>query len=123
MPAKKNDVNFYFEYKRINPRGMGQDNLIYFNYKSPDGVHDPTPLVYVLEKQLDRFYGLNVHYDNKEFFEIIYNTEEKVNTFLEKEFYRLYPEKKQELQKKRQKFNKTLFKEQDYKQVSKRIPK
>lgn len=44
-----------------------------FNYRSPEGVHDKKPLVYVVEVQADRVYGLNVHYDFKLMENIIAN--------------------------------------------------
>ena len=108
MPRQQ-DILYYFEYKKITPSSLVQDNLIYFNYKSPNGVHDKTPLVYVLEKRLDRVFGLNVHYDAGELFELINTTELKINKTLENEFFKKYPAAKKELQEKRLKFSKDLL--------------
>lgn len=121
--AKQQDILYYFEYKKISPSALVQDNLIYFNYHSPNGVHDKTPLVYVLEKRLDRIYGLNVHYDAGELFEIINSTETKINKVLENEFFKKYPEQRKELQKKRIKFHRDLLQEDDKKEFAKRISK
>lgn len=120
MPRQQ-DILYYFEYKKITPSSLVQDNLIYFNYKSPNGVHDKTPLVYVLEKRLDRVFGLNVHYDAGELFELINTTELKINKTLENEFFKKYPAAKKELQEKRLKFSKDLLQEADKKEFAKRI--
>ncbi len=121
MPAKEKDVAFYFEYKKITPRALVQDNLIYFSYKSPNGVHDPAPLVYVLEKQNDGIYGLNIHYDSTQLFEIIDNTSAKINSILEKEFNKKYPDRKKQLQKERVPFDKSLLEASDKKIFARKI--
>jgi len=121
--AKKFRLEDYYTFKNVTPRSLEQDNLVFFSYHSPNGVHDKTPLVYVLEKQLDRFYGLNLHYDSLELQEVIQNIQVKTNTFLEKEWYKKYPEKKKQLKESKAKFTKQLLEPKDLKEFSNRFPK
>lgn len=123
MASKNKDISFYFDYKDVRPNSLVQDNVITFNYKSPEGVHDKAPLVYVLEKQLDRIFGLNLHYDSKQFFDIITTVQLKVNKILEQEYYKKYPEKRKELREQRVKFDKALLTEEDKKQFGRRVNK
>lgn len=66
-PAKINIYNlrYFFDLKPISAGQIVPGMLIQFNYRSPEGVHDVKPLVYVLEAEQDRVWGINVHYDFK----------------------------------------------------------
>jgi len=86
-----------FDYRNVTPSSLQKGNLIYFKYSSPNGVHDKSPLVYVLEKTFDKIYGLNLHYDFSEIQTLTENVDFKVNNFLEKKFFSKYPEKRKEL--------------------------
>jgi hypothetical protein len=63
-PSKVNIYNLssFFNFKPISPGQIYPGNLIQFNYRSPEGVHDKKPLVYVLEVEGDRIWGINLHY-------------------------------------------------------------
>lgn len=119
--AKAFKLTDYFMLRNVTPGSLQQDNLITFAYKSPNGVHDKNPLVIVVEKRLDRIFGFNLHYDMTEMDEVLINTYNKINTFLEKEYYRKYPEKKNELRKKRMKFDKSMLQPDDLKTFSRRV--
>lgn len=119
--AKPFKLTEYFLMRDVTPSSLQQDNLISFAYKSPNGVHDKNPLVIVVEKRLDRIFGFNLHYDMKEMDEVLINTYNKVNTILEREFYRKYPEKRNELRKKRIKFDKSMLTPEDLKTFSRRV--
>jgi hypothetical protein len=121
--ATQKDVLKYFIYNNVRPASLVQDNLIYFSYQSPEGVHDKMPLVLVLEKQLDRLYGINVHYDSKQLLEIITNTQKKIIKLLEAEYYKKYPDNKKRLLKEHRKFDLSLLVEEDVKEFSKKINK
>lgn len=120
--AKFKPENFFI-FRSVSPSALVQNNLITFAYKSPAGVHDGNPLVFVTEKRMDRFYGINIHYDMSEMQDIVTNTDKKVMQFLEKEYYKKYPENKKKLNETRQKFNKGLITEDEYKEFSLKIPK
>lgn len=117
-PFKETD---YFNFKSISPSSLQQDNLISFSYHSPNGVHDKFPLVLVVEKQLDRIYGFNLHYDMQEMQELLENTNKKIVSFLEKEWYKKYPDKRIELAKQKKVFNKFLVEQKDLKDITRRI--
>ena len=119
--AKPFRLTDYFLMRDVTPASLQQDNLISFSYKSPNGVHDKNPLVLVIEKRLDRIFGFNLHYDMKEMDEVLINAYNKVNVALEKEYYRKYPDKQNELRKKRLKFDKSMLNEDDFKTFSRRI--
>jgi hypothetical protein len=121
MMAKPFKLTDYFLMRNVTPSSLQQDNLITFSYKSPNGVHDNAPLVLVVEKRLDRIFGFNLHYDMREMDEVLINTYNKVNTILEREYYRKYPEKRNELRKKRVKFDKTMLTPEDLKTFSRRV--
>lgn len=53
--------------------------------------------------------------------EVLINAYNKVNVALEKEYYRKYPDKQNELRKKRLKFDKSMLNEDDFKTFSRRI--
>lgn len=63
-PAKVNIYNlpYFFNFKSVSSNQIFPGSLIQFNYRSPDGVHDKKPLVYVLETESDRLWGINLHY-------------------------------------------------------------
>jgi hypothetical protein len=119
--AKPFKLTDYFLLRSVTPSSLQQDNLITFSYKSPNGVHDKNPLVLIVEKRLDRVFGFNVHYHMVEMDEILINTYNKVNTILEREFYRKYPEKRNELRKKKTKFDKSMLIPEDLKTFSRRV--
>ena len=116
-------IEEYFNYKSVTPSSLQQDNVIQFSYKSPKGVHDETPLVLITEKLVDRCYGINIHYDMSELNEIVTNIENELLPFLEKEYYKKYPDNKKKLQEQRIKFNKSLITEQEYHEMMNRFPK
>ena len=120
MPRKLTEKDV-FDYKRVTPSTLQQDNFVSFKYKSPNGVHDPQPLVYVVEKQLDRFYGFNVHYDNVEYQDLVNNVTKKVNKFLQEQWLRKYPENKKKLKESKIPFNKSMIDKKDLKEFSNRI--
>lgn len=112
-----------FEYRNVTPSALQQNNLISFSYKSPNGVHDKNPLVYVLEKRLDRFYGINLHYDMDEMENLAQNTEDKIIRLLENSWYTKYPKKKAELKKNRQEFDTSLVEPKDLAEFKRKINK
>jgi len=119
--AKKLGIPDFFTAKDVTPSSLQQSNLISFSYKSPNGVHDKAPLVWVVERQFDRIYGINLHYDMIEFNDLLESTYNKINILLEKEFYKKYPDKKQLLQKKKIKFDKQLLEVKDLTDFKRRI--
>jgi hypothetical protein len=112
-----------FEYRNVSPSSLMPGNLIYFKYKSPNGVHDRAPLVYVLSKEFDRIYGINVHYDMDELQDIVDVVETKVNTFFEQQWYSKHPEKKQELYKQRLEFNPGMIDKKEFLEMKRRVNK
>jgi hypothetical protein len=121
--AKPFRVSEYFNLKDISPSSLQQDNLITFFYQSPNGVHDKNPLCIVVEKRLDRIFAFNLHYDMSMMQECLENADFKIKSFVEKEWYRKYPKKRQELKENRQKFATTLINEKDLMEIVRRIPK
>lgn len=118
-----NKVEDLFIYKTITPSSLLNTNIIRFSYKSPDGVHDKEPLVYVTEKRFDRFFGINLNYDVKELQEAVLNVQNLITPYLEKEYFKKYPENKKKLQETKQTFNKSLITEDEYKEFMNRFPK
>lgn len=108
-----------FEYRNVVPSGLQKGNLIYFRYQSPNGVHDKSPLVYVLDKSFDRFFGINVHYVGKELQQIVDNIEGKTNSFFENKWYSKHPEKRQELREKRETFSPSMIDQKEFNDLSK----
>jgi hypothetical protein len=122
--ASLTKLKTYFDFKRITPSALQQDNLITFNYKSKDSViHDIQPLVFVLEKRLDRVYGINLHYESDGMQVLVDNVTELVNEFLQEQWIRKYPDKKKLLQEQKKVFNKKMIEEKDLKEFAKRINK
>lgn len=67
MPPKEiinqSNIKNYFDYRAVGISQLKPGMLISFRYQSPDRqIHDVNPLVYVVERQADRVYGLNLHY-------------------------------------------------------------
>lgn len=120
---KKFILTDYFDLKDVRPASLRENNLVTFDYNSPDGVHDRNPLTLIVGKERDRCYGWNLHYDMKEFQDIVDKTYESVNKILENEWYRKYPGKKQELREKRKVFDKSLIEVVDLKNMARRVPK
>lgn len=59
-----NTIRNYFNFKPTSRGQIKEGMLLSFGYRSPDRkIHDPKPLIYVLERKGDKVYGLNVHYD------------------------------------------------------------
>lgn len=112
-----------FIYRSLSPSSLSLSNIIQFSYKSPDGVHDKKPLVFVTEKLSDRFYGINLNYDVGEIQEAIQNLTVQIEPHLEKEYFKKYPDNKKKLQESKQTFNKSLITEQEYKEFMQRFPK
>ena len=125
MPKYKYKVEQFFTFKRTSPSSIQQDNLLQFSYHSPNGVHDKTPLVYVIEKRRDRFFGLNLHYDANQLVELIDYTNFQVDDFLKEQWLSKYPDKKKLLKEGRKKvpFQRNFVDQKDLKTFSKRIPK
>lgn len=103
-----------FNYLNVSPSGVTKGNLVSFKYKSPNGVHDNAPLVYVLDKTFDKIYGLNLHYESYELQDLTESIDEKVNNFLENKFYSKHPEKRKELREQKILFDKTLIDPKDF---------
>lgn len=63
-PKQVNIYNLknFFNFKLINKGQIIPGSILQFNYRSPEGVHDTSPLIYVLESEQDRVWGLNLHY-------------------------------------------------------------
>lgn len=59
------NIKYFFDFKSIGTNQIFPGMLIQFNYRSPEGIHDKGPLIYVLDVYSDRVYGLNLHYDFK----------------------------------------------------------
>lgn len=112
--AKQFRIEDYFIMKGVNPSSMTEGNILQFSYKSPKGVHDNKPMVLVHERLGDRFYGINLNYDMSELNEAVTNLENTLLPFLEKEYFKKYPENKQKLNETHQKFNKSLITEAEY---------
>lgn len=56
------NIRSFFNFQEINTGNIKPGMLLAFRYSSPDGIHDPWPLIYVLSKEGDRVWGLNLHY-------------------------------------------------------------
>jgi hypothetical protein len=56
------NLKSFFDYKTISASQITPGMILSFTYKSPEGVHDRAPLIYVLEVDQDRIWGLNLHY-------------------------------------------------------------
>ena len=63
-PAKLNIYNLknFFNYKNVSTGQTIPGMLLQFSYRSPNGVHDVKPLIFVLEAESDRVWGINLHY-------------------------------------------------------------
>lgn len=62
-----NTINIYnlksfFDFKASGANQLKPGMIVQFRYRSPEGVHDVSPLIYVLEAEQDRVWGINVHY-------------------------------------------------------------
>ena len=75
------NLNYFFNFLPINISGIKPNMIIQFGYRSPDGVHDKNPLVYVLEVQSNRVYGLNLHYNFKLLQPLIEQKEKEVSKY------------------------------------------
>jgi len=116
-------IEDYFIFKNVTPSSMQQDNILQFSYRSPNGVHDTKPLTIVTEKLSDRFYGINLNYDMRELNEAVTNLENKLLPFLEKAYYKKYPDNKKKLNEEHIKFTKSLITEVEYHEFMKTYPK
>lgn len=63
-PEKVNIYNLksFFNYKSLSISQITPGMIISFSYRSPEGVHDKAPLIYVIEAEQDRVWGINLHY-------------------------------------------------------------
>lgn len=59
---RTSNIKEFFNYQTISSGSIKPGMLLSFRYSSPDGVHDRAPLIYVLSKEGDRVWGLNLHY-------------------------------------------------------------
>ncbi len=67
VPQYPKTVNIYnlksfFNFKAIGSNQILPGTIIQFSYRSPEGIHDKSPLIYVLEAEQDRVWGINLHY-------------------------------------------------------------
>lgn len=118
-----NKIEDLFIYKSCTPSSLIGSNIIQFSYKSPLGVHDQKPLVYVTEIKYDRFFGINLNYDVGELQKAIATLQNSINPFLEKEYFKKYPENKKKLQESKKTFERSLITEQEYKDFMLKFPK
>ncbi|MEO6303720.1 MAG: hypothetical protein ABIP51_11180 [Bacteroidia bacterium] len=102
-----------FDYKNVTPSSLQKGQLVYFKYNSPNGVHDKSPLVYVIDKTFDKIYAINLHYDMNEIQELTEGIQTKVNTFLENKWYAKHPEKRTELQQSGADFDPSLIEKKE----------
>lgn len=116
------NIQEYFTYKSVSPSSLQQDNIIEFNYRSENTIHDKRPLVLVHEKLSDRFYGVNLNYDMSEVQEAMDNLNARILPFLESEYYKKYPDNKKKLLEENKKFDKSLITEDEYKEMMRRYP-
>lgn len=121
--AITNDVREFFTFSSVSPASLKASSLISFTYRSPNGVHDKHPLVYVSSKERDRFYGFNVHYDGEQLTEILQNVTNKIDEGLAEEYFSKYPDKQNEFKKKRKLFTRDVLNKQDLKEFTRRIYK
>lgn len=84
-PKKINIYNlkYFFNYKSISPSAIIPGNLIEFNYRSPEGVHDKKPLIIILSVEGDRCWGLNLHYKFNLIEGLLANKHQDINTFIQ----------------------------------------
>lgn len=63
-PSTLNIYNLknFFNFKIINTSQILPGTILQFGYRSPEGIHDKSPLIYVLEAEQDRVWGINLHY-------------------------------------------------------------
>jgi len=59
---RKTNLREFFRFEVIGSNNIKPGMLCAFMYSSPDGIHDPYPLIYVLSKEKDRVWGLNINY-------------------------------------------------------------
>lgn len=109
-------VEDYFNHTSVSPAALIQGQIIQFNYKSPDGVTDKKPLVYVFEKRIDRFFGINLHYDMSYFTEIIENKNAEINNYLKEIFVRDKENKEKLYKEHNGVFTKELITEDQYRE-------
>lgn len=118
----KFDITDYFNLKNVTPSTLQPGNLIQFSYASPTGVHDKMPIILVHEKKSDRVYGINTHYDQSVLDQAMKSIETKILPFLEKEYFKKYPENKKKLNETHQEFHKGLITEDEYKKFMRNYP-
>ena len=84
-PKKINIYNlkYFFNYKSISPSSIIPGNLIEFNYRSPEGVHDKKPLVIITSVEGDRCWGFNIHYKFDLIEGLLANKFQDVNTYIQ----------------------------------------
>ena len=116
-------IEDYFILKSVNPSSLQESNLIQFAYKSPRGVHDTNPVILVHEKMSDRIYGINTHYDPNVLDQAMKNLEDRILPYLEKEYFKKYPDNKKKLNEERKKFEKSLITETEYHEFMRSYPK
>ena len=78
------NLNQYFDFRSVTSGGVKPGMFIQFRYASPTGVHDVKPLVFVLENQRDRVFGINFHYQFPLFGEIVEMKDAQIREFIEK---------------------------------------
>ena len=78
------NLNRFFDFRSISAGAVKPGMFIQFRYASPLGVHDVKPLVFVLENNGDRVFGINFHYQFPLFGDVITLKDAQVKEFIEK---------------------------------------
>ena len=76
------NLKAFFDFKSISTGGIRPGMLVSFSYRSPDGVHDTKPFVYILENQNQRIVGLNLHYNYQIVKFLIEQKDDEIANFL-----------------------------------------
>jgi hypothetical protein len=79
------NLKYFFNYRTVPTRGIQPGMIVEFNYRSPNGVHDVKPLIYVLEVEGDRVWGMNLHYNLALLGEIVKLKQGEVASFVNKQ--------------------------------------
>lgn len=70
LKPKVLQVKNFFDMKNCSFKEIEEGMLLSFNYYG-DTIHDYYPFIYVLEKRMDRIYGLNLRYSPSDLQKII----------------------------------------------------
>ncbi len=75
------NLKLFFDLKSAGVNQIVPNSIIQFNYRSPEGIHDKAPLIFVLDVYSDRVYGLNLHYDFKLMQQIVTSKDVELLTY------------------------------------------